>query len=379
MQLDLDFVRSHFPAFSAPGLEGWAHLENAGGSYPCRQVCDRLAEIYGTMKVQPYWAFPASAKLGALMDESRARLADALGVAADEVHIGPSTTQNAYVMAQAFRQTLAPGDEIIVTDQDHEANSGPWRRLADEGFTVWIWPIDPETGSLDPAWLDGVLSERVKLVCLPHCSNIVAEINPVAEIVAKVHGAGAVCAVDGVSYAPHGLPDVGALGADIYFFSAYKTYGPHQGVMVIRRALAERLRAQGHYFNDEIPTARFTPAGPDHAQVAVLGAMIDYFDALSAHHGGGQAPDLMRAHEIAVMAPLVSYLAGRNDLRLIGPTDPAARAPTLSVVHARPGEDLAAELAGQKIMCGGGDVYSRRTVEALGVAPAHGVLRLSLV
>ncbi|MEM7240018.1 MAG: aminotransferase class V-fold PLP-dependent enzyme, partial [Pseudomonadota bacterium] len=210
--LDLDFVRAQFPAFAASELDGWAFFENAGGSFPCRQVVDLLHDVYLTCKVQPYWAFPASDRLGNLMDEATVKLARAMHVELDEVHIGPSTTQNAYVLAQAFRQTLEPGDEIIVTNQDHEANTGAWRRLANEGIVVREWSVDPATGRLDPGALDALLNEQTKLVCFPHASNIVAEINPVAEIAAKAHASGAVTVTDGVSYAPHGLPDVTALG-----------------------------------------------------------------------------------------------------------------------------------------------------------------------
>ena len=220
------------------------------------------------------------------MDEARARLAAILGVDTDELSFGPSTTQNTYVLAQAFRQWMKPGEAIVVTNQDHEANSGPWRRLADAGIEVREWQIDPDTGSLNPQDLENLLDEKVRLVCFPHCSNVVGEINPVTEITAIAHAAGAFVCVDGVSYAPHGFPNVGDLGPDIYLFSAYKTYGPHQGCMVIRRPVGELLPNQAHYFNGDVLYQRFTPAGPDHAQVAACAGMADYVDALNAHHGG---------------------------------------------------------------------------------------------
>ena len=386
--LDAAFARARFPAFAEPTLEGWAFFENAGGSYPCEPVVRRLGEFYRRLKVQPYAPYPASEEAGAWMDESRTRLAAWLGVADDELHFGPSTSQNSYVLAQAFRQMLAPGDEIVVTNQDHEANGGVWRRLADDGITVREWRIDPDTGHLDPADLDPLLGARTRLVCFPHASNVVAEINPVAEIAAKAHDAGAVVVVDGVSYAPHGLPDIAALGADIYMFSAYKTYGPHQGVMTVRRELAERLPNQAHFFNAYDPAKRLTPAGPDHAQIAALAGMIDYFEDLASHHGvaadtpaatGRAVHDLMRAREARLMAPLLDYLRGRNDLRLIGPAEPERRAPTVAVHHARPGEELARDLAAHRIMTGGGSFYADRAVEALGIDPDHGVARFSFV
>ncbi|MFK7945189.1 MAG: aminotransferase class V-fold PLP-dependent enzyme [Paracoccaceae bacterium] len=377
--LDMDFIRSRFPAFSEPSLEGWAMFENAGGSYACAQVIDRLTTFYTQTKVQPYWDFPASAEGGARMDESRTRLAAMMGVGDDEIHFGPSTTQNTYVLAQAVREAFTQGDEIVVTDQDHEANSGYWRRLADDGFVVREWKVDPETGHLDTALLPDLLSDKTRIVAFPHASNIVAEINPVTEICEVIREAGAISVVDGVSYAPHGIPDVAALGADIYMFSAYKTHGPHQGVMTARMSAARCLVPQGHGFNADNPRSWFTPAGPDHAQQGALAGMVDYAEALSAQHGGVSANDLMRGQEIALMRPLMEWLSGRNDVRLLGPTDPERRAPTISLAHRRSGEELANELAAHKVMAGGGCFYSDRCVAAQGVPVDHGVLRVSFL
>lgn len=389
MQLDLDFVRTQFPAFQVPDLADKAFFENAGGSYPCAQVVDRLTRFYRTRKVQPYSPYAASAAGGEEMDEARARLSAMMGVAPDELSFGPSTSANTYVLAQAFRRALKPGEAIVVTDQDHEANSGPWRRLAEEGIDIREWKIDPATGHLDPARLAPLLADgRVRLVCFPHCSNVVAEINPVAEIVAMAHAAGAVTCVDGVSYAPHGVPDVGALGADIYLLSAYKVFGPHQGIMAIRRGLGESLPNQGHWFNGDSLYKRFTPAGPDHAQIAACAGIADYIDALHSRHfvadpdarrRAGAVHDLLRAAETAVIQPLLDYLADRNDLRLIGPRDAARRAPTVAVDLGRAAEPVAAELAGHGINCLGGTFYANRPLAAMGVDMDQGVLRLSAV
>ena len=385
--LDVNFVRENFPAFAEQSLQGQAFFENAGGSYTCAQVIDRLQRFYHTRKVQPYAPYAASQLAGAEMDEARQRLARVMGVATDEVSFGPSTTQNTYVLSQAFGQWLQPGEAIVVTDQDHEANSGPWRRLAERGIDVREWRINPTTGTLDPADLENLLDEKVRLVCFPHCSNVVGEINPVVEITAMVHAAGAFVCVDGVSYAPHGIPDVGMLGPDIYLFSAYKTYGPHQGIMVIRRELGMQLPNQAHYFNSDVLYKRFTPAGPDHAQVAASAGMVDYIEILAAHHGisgdlttqGSGVHDLMRAHEVKLAAPLMNYLQNRNDLGLIGPTDPARRAPTVALDLGRAALPVATALADHGIMAGGGDFYAVRALKAMGVDPTQGVLRLSFV
>ena len=387
MSLDLDFVRAQFPAFAEPSLAGQAFFENAGGSYACGQVIDRLTRFYTQRKVQPYADYAASRLGGEEMDEARARMSAILGVSGDELSFGPSTTQNTYVLAQAFGQMLQPGEAIVVTNQDHEANSGPWRRLAERGIEVREWKLDPATGHLDPADLEQLLDESVRLVCFPHCSNVVGEINPVTEITALAHAAGAFTCVDGVSYAPHGFPNVGALGPDIYLFSAYKTYGPHQGLMVIRRTLAGLLPNQGHFFNAGPLYKRFTPAGPDPAQVAACAGMADYVDALYAHHvpngtgnpteRGQAVHDLMRARESAALAQVMDVLKERNDLRVIGPTAAHLRAPTVALDLGRDAVAVAARLADHRIMAAGGDFYAVRALEAMGVDAGHGVLRLS--
>ncbi|RZV98519.1 MAG: aminotransferase class V-fold PLP-dependent enzyme, partial [Rhodobacteraceae bacterium] len=320
MTLDIDFIRAQFPAFSEPSLRNLAFFENAGGSYPCRHVTERLERFYRERKVQPYGPFDASRIGGEEMDEARRRLAEMLGVETDELSFGPSTTQNTYVLAQAFRQWLKPGDAIVVTNQDHEANVGSWRRLADSGIEIREWRIDADTGHLDPTDLAPLL-DGAKLLCFPHCSNVVGEVNDVSAITAMAHDAGAFVCVDGVSYAPHGFPDVGAMRPDIYLFSAYKTYGPHQGIMVIRRELGQLLPNQGHHFNGDVLYKRFTPAGPDHAQIAASAGMADYVDALFASLGlphedargrAAKVHDAMRKREIRLLRPLMDYLASRN-------------------------------------------------------------------
>jgi cysteine desulfurase family protein (TIGR01976 family) len=385
--LDIDFVRAQFPAFAEPSLAGQAFFENAGGSYACSQVIDRLGRFYRSRKVQPYAAYAASAEGGAEMDEARERLAALLGVATDELMFGPSTSQNTYVLAQAFRRWLRPGDAIVVTDQDHEANSGVWRRLEADRIAVREWRMTA-AGRLDPGDLEALLDRRTRLVCFPHCSNVLGEVNDVAAIAAIAGTVGALTCVDGVSYAPHGLPDVGALGADIYLFSTYKTYGPHQGAMVVRRDLAEALPNQGHFFNADALGKRLTPAGPDHAQVAACAGIADYLDALHAHHfADSPAPavraarvhDLQRAHEARLLAPLLDALRDRPGVRLLGPPTPEGRVPTVALHLSRPAAAVAAALAPHGVMAGGGHFYAVRPLRALGIDPEHGVLRLSFV
>lgn len=389
--LDLDFVRAQFPAFSEPSLEGVAHFENAGGSYACGQVIATLNHYYRQTKVQPYYGFTASRLAGEQMDQARVRMAQWLNVDTDEVHFGPSTSQNTYVLAQALRQHLQPGDEVVVTNQDHEANIGVWRRLSESGIIIREWQVDPASAELTTAGLEALLNERTKVVAFTHCSNIVGSIHPVREWTDKVHAVGAIAIVDGVSYAGHGLPDVDALGADIYLLSLYKVYGPHLGVMAMRKAVNEMLPNQGHFFNADHATARFTPAGPDHAQIAAVNGIVDYFEAVYAHHFGAEKNVAPRQKAAAVLQLfqnaehtnlqiLLNYLAGKANVKIIGKTQADNRAPTVSVVVAgRQPLELATALAANKINVGNGNCYAYRLMQAVGIEPDQGVLRLSFV
>ncbi|MEO0605125.1 MAG: aminotransferase class V-fold PLP-dependent enzyme, partial [Myxococcota bacterium] len=384
--LDLDFVRAQFPAFSDPTLEGTRHFENAGGSYACRQTIERLTRFYTQTKLQPYPHYAAGQRGGEAMAEAQSRMAAYLGVESDELMIGPSTTQNTYVLARAFRAGWADGDRVVVTDQDHEANVGAWRRLAETGIDVVEWSADPTTGRLDPADLDRLLTDRTRLVAFTHCSNVIGHPNPVAEVVARARAVGARTVVDGVAYAPHGLPDVGALGADVYLFSTYKTFGPHQGVMTVRREVMAELANQSHGFNDGVIGKRLVPAGPDHAQVAAVGGVIDYLDALHDHHFDDPAVplerarrthDLLQAQERSTLAPLLGFLVERDGIRVLGPTSAEERAPTVACDTERAPRAIAAALGELGIMASWGHFYAPRIVQRMGLDPARGVLRMS--
>lgn len=386
---NIDFARQQFPAFQEPSLAGQAFFDNAGGSYACRQVIGRLDQYYRQTKLQPYGTHPASRAAGVAMDSAHDRLAQYLGVTPQEVHLGPSTSQNTYVLAQAFARHLQAGDEIIVTNQDHEANNGVWRRLASQGVVIKEWPIDPATGQLHVAALKPLLSARTQVVAFTHCSNILGQINPVAEICAMAHAVGARTVVDGVSYAGHGFVDVAELGADIYLFSLYKTFGPHQGLMVIRQDTAQFLGNQAHYFNEALIHKWFVPAGPDHAQVAASAGVTDYFDALYEHHFPAGTPgqkkskavsSLLRSAELPALKKLLDFCKHDPRVRLLGPADPIERAATVSLIpQHHPAKDVAQRLAEHGVIVGASHFYAVRLLQAMGLDPDAGVLRLSFV
>ncbi len=386
--LDLDFVRRQFPALA----DGWAFFENAGGSYVPASVIERVRAYMTEAQVQPAWSFAASADAAARIAAGRRLAAELINADPDEVIVGPSTTMNVYVLAQALRPGFVPGDEVIVTNLDHEANIGAWRRLAEFGVTVREWRLDPETGALDDSGLDRLLSERTRLVCFSHCSNVVGSLHDAGRIVGKIHAAGALACVDGVAYAPHRQVDVKALDVDFYAYSPYKVFGPHLGVLYGKRAHLRAARGQNHFFigEDDVPL-KLNPGGPNHELTAGLAGVADYFDTLYARHfdapensfhaRAGRVYGLIAAHETEIAGRLLGYLAGRRDIRVVGRPDAAdgRRAPTVSfAVAGRQSGDIAAALAGERIAVGFGDFYARRCVEALGLLAQGGVVRVGM-
>jgi selenocysteine lyase/cysteine desulfurase len=395
VDLDVEFIRSRFPAFTTPTLAEWSFFENAGGSYACGHTIDALTRYYTEMKVQPYGVYPASATAGAQMDRSHHRWAEALGVDSAEVHFGPSTSMNTYVLARAIGDMLGPGDEVLVTNQDHEANTGAIRRVAESaGATTVEWQVDAETGLLDQEGLGALLGPRTRVVTFPHASNVVGQENDVQLLTAMAHEAGARVIVDGVSFAPHTFPNVAELNPDVYLFSLYKTYSVHLGLMVVRNGWIDELPNQGHYFNESLQNKRLTPAGPDHGQIAAAGAVLDYIEELAAHHTSQELtlPEatefvsaLWRRHETALLEPVLEQLRDDARVRILGPdtTDASPglhRCPTVAIVpRDREPADVAASLVAAHIMPGVGHFYAKRLVEALGVDSESGALRLSFV
>jgi selenocysteine lyase/cysteine desulfurase len=389
MTLDLEFIRSQFPAFSEPSLEGWAFFENAGGSYPCIQVINRLTDFYMKNKVQVNYPYPASTLAGKLMEASYKRMADYLNVDESEIHFGPSTTQNIYVLAHAMRPMWDDGDEIIVSCQDHEANAGAWRRLADSGIQIVEWHVHPETGLLSLDDLEGLFSDRTKMVAYPHCSNIIGHVNPVKEISQMAKKNGALSVVDGVGLAPHGFPDLKDLGADIYLFSLYKTYGPHLGLMYVDNNLIGKMTNQSHFFKEGIPRSMLTPAGPDHAQIAAASGILDYFDVVYSHHFKEKAEPAQRNkainklfhdHETKLLERLLEFLRSREDIQIVGPDSSAARAPIVSIIPKYKNiKRVYTALTQHKLMLGMGNFYAVRPLMDMDIQTQPGVLRISFL
>jgi cysteine desulfurase family protein (TIGR01976 family) len=392
MKLDIDFVRSQFDQLHDD--PDFVFASNAGGSYVSNQV-NRVFEHYNHhTRVQPYSRYATSALAGEAMDRAHQGWVQALNIDPSELTIGPSTSINTYVMAQAIGELWKPGDEIIVTNQDHEANSGVWRRKAHEkGVTIRQWEVDPASGLLHVESLLPLLGDNTRWVFFPHCSNIVGSVNPVAEITRTIKaGSNAQVFVDAVAYAPHHISDLKALGVDGYALSLYKVFGPHQSLLYVNADIHGDLISQAHYFNSGDPAKDFNPAGPQHAQVAACAGVLDYFDDLHKHHFGASDKsrnaqlqdihELILQHENELAAPILDYLQHHPGLRVIGKTHIGDndRAPTIAFKpQGQSSQALAHKLQDAGIGTENGNFYAHRLIGDLGIDTDDGVVRISLV
>ena len=387
--LDLGFVRSCFPAFEQSPGKDTAFFENAGGSYVLASVIERLNHFYRVNKVQPYGESSIGRMSGEQMDAGRQSMVDLLGMPADTITLGPSTTQNVNTLALACASIVDSDSEVIVSEQDHEANIGAWERLCQrQGARFRLWEVSPKSGELDLADLRSMLGPAVKVVCVTHSSNIIGTINPVEEVVELCRAHGARIVVDGVSFVPHQWPNLSIFQPDAYVFSTYKTWATHLGVMYCARDFAEVLDPQCHYFNKPYREKWLDAAGPDHASIAALAGLEDYFEASHQHHIGernvslkkkaGQASALMHKHEQELCEQLIRGLE-KLPIRIIGKNTTSWREANVALVSKEhsPAE-MNRALAARDIAVGHGHFYAVRLLKKLGIDVNEGVLRISL-
>ena len=391
IKLDLEFVRSQFPAFKDPLCKDWSFFENAGGSYVPQQVIDRLNKFMTSTKVQPYAEYPMSKIAGENMDEATELFAKMINANSKEIIIGGSTSINLYVLSNALKYSIKPGDEIIVTNQDHEANISPWRRLSEVGANIKEWKINPETAELEIETLEKLLTEKTKIIAVTHCSNIVGTINDLKKISELAHNKNAIVIGDGVSYAPHGFPDVKELGVDFYTFSLYKTYGPHLALLYGKEEILKKLPNQNHQFLEGNYPYTINPGGPNHEELVSLIGIYEYLMNLYNHHFNDKSSSirekiskinhLIAKHEEEIANPILEYLNKRNDLKLIGKNkiENKDRAPTISfTVDTRSSEKISKILVSNKIATRNDNFYAWRCLSALGLDTNDGVVRISM-
>lgn len=385
----LDHARSCFPALASR----WALFDNAGGSVPLGGVVDRAAAYMRGHAVQLGATYELSERASAEVAAGHRAAERLVGAAPGEVVLGASTTANLRTLARALAPLWRPGDELVVTNLDHESNIGPWRALEREGIGVREWRFHGETATLRAEDLEPLLTPRTRLVAFTHCSNVVGTIHDAAAIVRRIHAAGAMACVDGVAYAPHRLVDVAAIGADFYAVSLYKTYGPHLALLHGRLDRLREARSQNHFFygEDELPH-KLEPGSVPHELAASLPAIPEYLlDLESRLPGGGagderarlaRAFDAIASHEAALVEPLLAFLRGRPGVRIVGEpaADPARRVPTVAfTVEGRDSSEIPAALDAAGVAIRYGHFYAHRAIEAMGLLARNGIVRVSLV
>ena len=390
--LDIEYVRDQFPAFKDPLSSKWTFVENAGGSYVPHNVITHLNNFMTSTKVQPYADFDISNIAGKNMDKATALFAEIINAKKDEIIVSGSTTMNMYVLSNAIKSILKPGDEIIVTNQDHEANIGAWRRLSHYGFKIKEWKLNPKNAELEIDDLKKLLNKNTKIVAVTHCSNIVGSINNLKAIAEIVHEYNAYIVGDGVSYAPHGFPDVKDLDVDFYAFSLYKTYGPHLGLLYGKKEILNKLENQNHEFLEGDVPYTLNPGGPNHEELSSLIGIYEYFDNLYKHHFSNEninirkkidkINELIANHEEKIANPLLDIISSNKNINLIGKNriKNRNRAPTIACTfNNKSSKTVAKELVNQGIATRNDNFYAWRCLKALGINTEDGVVRMSLV
>ena len=392
IKLDINYVRSQFPAFKDPLSKDWSFFENAGGSYVPINVIDKLTEFMTSTKVQPYAEYPMSKIAGENMDRATALFAKMINAKKNEILIGGSTSINLYVLSNALKKYVNSGDEVIVTNQDHEANISPWRRLKEIGAEIIEWKLNTNTHELKISDLEKLINKKTKIIAVTHCSNIVGSVNNLKKISELAHENNIIVIGDGVSYAPHGFPDVKELDVDFYTFSLYKTYGPHLALLYGKEEILRDLPNQNHEFlNGEYPYT-INPGGPNHEELVSLIGIFEYIENLYKHHFKTddikiidkikKINNLISSHEEEIANPILSYIEKRDDLNLIGKNKikNKNRAPTISFTSKNiSSKQLSKKLINNKIATRNDNFYAWRCLKALGIPIDDGVIRLSLV
>lgn len=386
--LDLDYVRSQFPGLN----RGWTFFDNAGGSQILKGALERINTFLIEKNVQIGGSYAVSQAAAKALYEARTAAMHLVHARRpEEIVFGSSTTALLQNLARAMQSQLQPGDEIIITVSDHESNIGPWDRLQAIGVVLKIWPLNKDTLTLELDDLAPLMSDRTKLVCVTHVSNILGSVNPVRAIADFVHARGAKLCVDAVAYAPHRAVDVQAFDADYYVFSLYKTYGPHYALMYGKYELLLELDTLYHYFygKDKVP-GKLEPGNPNYELAYATCGILDYLATLGEKAGEtGTVREKIEAaygaitvQEDALTERLLAYLRTRNDCTIVGqPVNrDSQRVPTIAFrFDGREAGELCKAMDEEQIAMRFGDFHSRRLAEYLGLTDHGGMLRVSMV
>ena len=398
---DTASIRAHFPALAQQqGSQPVVYFDNPGGTQVTRGCIDAIMAYLTSANANTGGAFLTSRRSDAMLDDAHAAMADMLNAADPrEIVFGANMTTLTYAMSRALGATLAPGDEIVVTALDHDANVAPWQALAEErGAVVRMADVDLATCTLDMADLRRKITDRTKIVAIGYASNAAGTINDVATAVGWAREAGALSFVDAVQYAPHGPIDVQALGCDFLVCSAYKFFGPHLGILYGRLPLLERLHAYKVRPATDEPPGKWETGTQNHEGLAGLLGTLGYLADLGRMHlpaYGSQFPGMtgrclelhaafaaIQAYERELARRLLAGLRGISGLRIYGLTDEAdlpRRVPTVATAIAgHTPRELAEKLGERGLFTWDGNYYALNLMERLGLEAHGGALRIGL-
>jgi cysteine desulfurase family protein (TIGR01976 family) len=391
--LDVAWVREQFPSLQLRvNGQAAAFLDGPAGTQVPKQVMDAVQNYFLKSNANTCGAFATSRSNDAMIASARAAMADFLHCDKDEVVFGQNMTTITFALARAVGRVLEPGDEIVVTTLDHDANVAPWRALEEMGMVIRQVDIRESDCTLDLEDLKRKLNANTRLVAVGYASNAVGTINPVAEITRLAHDAGALMFIDAVHYAPHGPLDVRALDCDFLVCSPYKFFGPHMGTLYGKREHLLRFRPyKVRPAPDSLPD-RWETGTQVQELIAGIGAAVDYLAELGARSDASAkdrrsallaAYRATRRHEMALLSRLVEGLLAIPGLRFFGISDPKRfdeRCSTVSVRLANHTPAEAAALLGQRgIFTWDGNYYALNLTERLGVEASGGLLRIGLV
>ena len=376
---DIEGIRSQYPALKG----GAAYLDGAGGTQVPEAVIDAISEAHRSGLSNLGGAFAASRRSMKLIDDARAAVADLTGGEAGGVVLGPNMTTLTYRMAAAMAKNWAPGDEIVVSELDHDANVRPWvQAAASAGVTVRWARIDPRTTDLPAGQYDELVTSRTRLVAVAAASNLIGTMPDVAAISQIAHAAGALVYVDAVAAAPHLRLDMSSLGADLIAVSAYKWCGPHAGAVVASPDLLETLRLDKLEPSPNDVPERLELGTPGLANMAGISAAVDHLADLVTGEGNrrqrlDRSYSVLTAREDVLVRGTITRLTGIPGVHMVGA--PARRTGTICLtVDTIAPDEVAARLGEQDISVWSGHAYAWELTRALGIRNTGGAIRVSL-
>jgi cysteine desulfurase family protein (TIGR01976 family) len=386
--IDIDAVRSKFPALRRTDERDrpFVFADAPGGSQVPESVIEAVVRHYRRGMSNTHGAFVTSQETDATIADARRAAADLTGSDPGEIVFGPNATTLLLHLSRSFARTLEPGDEVVVTRLDHDANVRPWVLAArDAGATIRWVDVDDRDVTLDLGSFDAALSERTRLVAFTLASNAVGTIPPAADLIRRARAVGALVALDAVHFAQHRLIDLRGLGADVVACSPYKFFGPHLGVLAVRRELLEAWEPYKLVPAPDDAPERWETGTQNHEGLAGLTAAVDYLASLGGDTGTPRERlvagyEAIGAHERLLADRFLEGIGELSDVRLWGIVDRsrlAERTPTFAIrVRDDPPAETAKRLAERGIFVWDGDYYAREIMVRLGLFDSGGAVRV---